>query len=165
MRELATSQGNMLDNVELVATLEETKSKAGEVAEKLKLGAKTAVEIDKMRDGYRPAARRGAILFFVLSEMSTINSMYQYSLAAYLEVFSLSLKKSMPDSILSKRLNNIMDTLTHNVYNYGCTGIFEKHKLLFSFQITIKLEQDRGTVPQNELDFFIKVGDFTQEVY
>jgi len=50
-----------------------------------------------------------------------------------------------------------MDTLTHNVYNYGCTGIFEKHKLLFSFQITVKLEMDLGHVRQDELDFFIKV--------
>ena len=31
LRELATSQGNMLDNVELIATLEETKTKATEV--------------------------------------------------------------------------------------------------------------------------------------
>lgn len=31
LRELATSTGNMLDNVELVNTLENTKSKAGEV--------------------------------------------------------------------------------------------------------------------------------------
>lgn len=157
LRELATSQGNMLDNTELISTLEETKTKAGEVAEKLKLGAKTAIEIDKMRDGYRPAAKRGAILFFVLSEMASINTMYQYSLAAYLDVFEFSLKKSMPDTILQKRLRNIMDTLTHNVYNYGCTGIFERHKLLFSFQITIKLEQDMSNVNQDELDFFIKV--------
>ncbi|XP_076453104.1 dynein axonemal heavy chain 10-like [Babylonia areolata] len=156
LRELATSQGNMLDNVELVETLEETKTKATEVSEKLKLGAKTAVDIEKLRDGYRPAAKRGAILFFVLAEMSLVNTMYQYSLSSYLEVFQLSLKKSMPDSILQKRLRNIMDTLTHNIYNYGCTGIFEQHKLLFSFQITIKLEQDQGNVRQEELDFFIK---------
>lgn len=32
LRELATSTGNMLDNVELVQTLEETKSKATEVS-------------------------------------------------------------------------------------------------------------------------------------
>ncbi|VFV23646.1 dynein heavy chain axonemal [Lynx pardinus] len=156
LRELATSTGNMLDNVELVQTLEETKSKAMEVSEKLKLAEKTALDIDRLRDGYRPAARRGAILFFVLSEMALVNSMYQYSLIAFLDVFGLSLKKSLPDSILMKRLKNIMDTLTFNIYNYGCTGLFERHKLLFSFNMTIKIEQAEGRVPQEELDFFFK---------
>ncbi|XP_041585454.1 dynein heavy chain 10, axonemal isoform X1 [Vulpes lagopus] len=156
LRELATSTGNMLDNVELVQTLEETKSKAMEVSEKLKLAEKTALDIDRLRDGYRPAARRGAILFFVLSEMALVNAMYQYSLIVFLEVFGLSLKKSLPDSILMKRLRNIMDTLTFNIYNYGCTGLFERHKLLFSFNMTIKIEQAEGRVPQEELDFFLK---------
>ncbi|KAG5844641.1 hypothetical protein ANANG_G00164650 [Anguilla anguilla] len=156
LRELATSTGNMLDNVELVHTLEETKSKASEVFEKLKLAENTSVDIDKLRDGYRPAAKRGAILFFVLAEMALVNAMYQYSLASYLEVFDLSLRKSLPDSVLSKRLKNIMDTLTYNVYNYGCTGLFERHKLLFSFNMTIKMEQPEGRAPQEELEFFLK---------
>ncbi|XP_063171723.1 dynein axonemal heavy chain 10 [Candoia aspera] len=156
LRELATSTGNMLDNVELVHTLEETKAKANEVTEKLKLAEKTAIDIDKLRDGYRPAAKRGAILFFVLSEMALVNTMYQYSLSAFLDVFGLSLRKSMPDTILAKRLRNIMDTLTFNIYNYGCTGLFEKHKLLFSFNMTIKIEQADHRVPQEELDFFLK---------
>lgn len=93
-----------------------------QVSEKLKLAEKTALDIDRLRDGYRPAARRGAILFFVLSEMALVTTMYQYSLSAFLDVFGLSLKKSLPDSILMKRLKNIMDTLTFNIYNYGCTG-------------------------------------------
>ncbi|XP_074916070.1 dynein axonemal heavy chain 10 [Chelonoidis abingdonii] len=156
LRELATSTGNMLDNVDLVHTLEETKAKATEVSEKLKLAEKTAVDIDKLRDGYRPAAKRGAILFFVLSEMALVNTMYQYSLASFLDVFGFSLRKSMPNSILPKRLKNIMDTLTFNIYNYGCTGLFERHKLLFSFNMTIKIEQADGRVPQEELDFFLK---------
>ncbi|XP_053555751.1 dynein axonemal heavy chain 10 [Bombina bombina] len=156
LRELATSSGNMLDNVELVQTLDETKSKATEVTEKLKLAEKTAVDIDRLRDGYRLAAKRGAILFFVLSEMALVNTMYQYSLSSFLSVFDFSLRKSMPDGILAKRLRNIMDTLTFNVYNYGCTGLFEKHKLLFSFNMTIKIEQADGRVPQDELDFFLK---------
>ncbi|XP_029909103.1 dynein heavy chain 10, axonemal [Myripristis murdjan] len=156
LRELATSTGNMLDNTELVLTLEETKSKASEVSEKLKLAEKTAVDIDKLRDGYRPAAKRGAILFFVLAEMAVVNSMYQYSLASYLEVFDFSLRRSLSDSILSERLKNIMNTLTHNVYNYGCTGLFERHKLLFSFNMTIKIEQAEERAPQEELEFFLK---------
>ncbi|XP_015274779.1 PREDICTED: dynein heavy chain 10, axonemal [Gekko japonicus] len=156
LRELATSTGNMLDNVDLVHTLEETKAKANEVSDKLKLAEKTAADIDKLRDGYRPAAKRGAILFFVLSEMALVNTMYQYSLIAFLDVFGLSLRKSIPDTILAKRLRNIMDTLTFNIYNYGCTGLFEKHKLLFSFNMTIKIEQADHKVPQDELDFFLK---------
>ncbi|MGH0158836.1 UNVERIFIED_CONTAM: hypothetical protein FKN15_061612 [Acipenser sinensis] len=126
LRELATSTGNMLDNVELVHTLEETKTKATEVSEKLKLAWKTAVDIDKLRDGYRPAAKRGAILFFVLAEMALVNTMYQYSLASYLEVFDFSLR------------------------------LFENHKLLFSFNMTIKIEQAEFRAPQSELDFFLK---------
>ncbi|XP_009299843.1 dynein axonemal heavy chain 10 [Danio rerio] len=156
LRELATSTGNMLDNVELIQTLDETKSKANEVFEKLKLAEKTAVDIDTLRDGYRPAAKRGAVLFFVLAEMALVSSMYQYSLASFLEVFDLSLSKSLPNPILPSRLKNIIDTLTQNVYNYGCTGLFERHKLLFSFNMTIKIEQAEGRAPQDELEFFFK---------
>ena len=63
-----------------------------------------------------------------------------------MQVFEYSLHKSLPDTNLAKRLRNISDTHTFNVYNYGCTGIFEKHKLLFSFQITLKLKIDEGQV-------------------
>ncbi|VEL23333.1 unnamed protein product [Protopolystoma xenopodis] len=122
LRELATSQGNMLDNMELVETLEGTKLKATEVAEKLALGAQTAADIDRLRDGYRPAARRGAILFFVLTDMANINAMYQFSLSAYLGVFKTALRRSMPDPVLAKRLRSIINTLTLNAYSYGCIG-------------------------------------------
>ncbi|KAK5620023.1 Dynein heavy chain 10, axonemal [Crenichthys baileyi] len=156
LRELATSTGNMLENMELVQTLEETKLKATEVFEKLRLAQKTSVDIDQLRDGYRPAAKRGAILFFVLTDMALVNSMYQYSLASYLKVFDSSLRKSRSDSVLHKRLQNIINTLTYNVYNYGCTGLFERHKLLFSFNMTVKIEQAEGRARQEELEFLIK---------
>lgn len=42
----------MLDNTELIETLDETKSKATEVSEKLEMAAKTSIDIDKLRDGW-----------------------------------------------------------------------------------------------------------------
>ena len=68
--------------------------------EKLQEAEKTTKEIEVLRDGYRPAARRGAVLFFVLSDLAAINPMYQYCLSSYLEVLDLSLRKSLPDSHL-----------------------------------------------------------------
>lgn len=35
-------------------------------------------------------------------------------------------------------------------------GLFEKHKLLFSFNMTVKIEQADDRVPHEELDFFLK---------
>ncbi|CAK9806047.1 Dynein axonemal heavy chain 10 [Anthophora plagiata] len=162
LREIATNQGNMLDNIDLIETLENTKSSASEVMQKLYLAEVTAADVNKLRDGYRPVAKRGAILFFVLADMAVVNSMYQYSLISYVEVFVYSLRKSLPDPTLKKRLENIIPILTKNVYDYGCTGIFERHKLLFSFQICTKLEQSIENVSQKELDFFIK-GSITLE--
>lgn len=156
LRELATSTGNMLDNEELIMTLESTKQKAGEVMEKLSLAIVTSRDIETTRNGYRPVAQRGAHLFFVLSDMAMVNSMYQFSLSAYLIVFKNALRKALPDVFLEKRLDNILETLTKNVYDYGCTGIFERHKLLFSFQMTTKLQQAENRLSQSELNFFIK---------
>lgn len=46
--------------------------------------------------------------------------------------------------------------LKRGLYLRFSTGLFEKHKLLFSFNMTIKIEQAEGRVPQDELDFFLK---------
>jgi dynein heavy chain, axonemal len=95
-----------------------------------------------------------------MAELSTINPMYEYSLGAFLQVFIGSLHKSKPDPILSKRLGKITDTLKYAVYNYSCTGLFEKHKLMFSFQMTMKLMEADGNLDPIELNFFLK-GDIS----
>ncbi|XP_015260407.1 PREDICTED: dynein heavy chain 10, axonemal [Cyprinodon variegatus] len=154
--ELANSTGNILDNTDLIKTLEKTKLKATEVFEALQLAQKTLEHIDQLRDSYRPAAKRGAILFFVLTDMALVNSMYQYSLASYLKVFEMSIKSAPSESVLHERIQNIINTLTYDVYNYGCTGLFQRHKLLFSFNMAVKVEQGEGRAPQQELEFFIK---------
>ncbi|XP_055846772.1 dynein axonemal heavy chain 10 isoform X2 [Episyrphus balteatus] len=156
LRELATSTGNMLDNIELVETLENAKTKASAITKQLKLSSETVLDIEKLRDGYRPVAKRGAVLFFALSDMAAVSSMYQYALNSFLDVFAYSLKKSVPDSLVSKRISNIITTLTENVYSFGCMGIFGKHKLLFSFQLATKLEQSDGRLSQAEINFFIR---------
>jgi dynein heavy chain len=136
LRELAMSTGNILDNVDLVETLEETKIKATEVMQKLYLATKTSIEIDVLRNQFRPAATRGAILFFVLADMSTVDAMYQNSLSNYQQVFWASLKKAMPSKILKRRIINIIDTFTEHFYKYGCTGK-KKSKLKINYIIPI----------------------------
>ncbi|KAJ1434470.1 dynein heavy chain 10 axonemal [Ochromonadaceae sp. CCMP2298] len=48
------------------------------------------------------------------------------------------------------------------VYEYTCTGIFERHKLMFSFQMTCMVMNGEGTLEAPVLDFFLK-GDTSLE--
>ncbi|UYV65972.1 DNAH10 [Cordylochernes scorpioides] len=156
LHELAYSRGNILDNVELVKTLEDTKTKASQVFEELQLAQVTSQEIEKLRNSYRGGSAIGAIYFFVLYDLAAINPMYQYSLSAYLRVFHFALSRSKPDPNPERRIKLFLEKLTFSVYVYGCTGIFEKHKLLFAFQLSLRLAQHEETIRQSELEFFLK---------
>lgn len=54
------------------------------------------------------------------------------------------------------RINNIIDKLTHNIFDYTCLGIFEKHKLMFSLQMTTNIIAGDDGLNFNEWDFFMK---------
>jgi hypothetical protein len=51
LRELSSSSGNILDNEDLIATLDETKTKAEEIKGKLEQSKFTKDEISKARSG------------------------------------------------------------------------------------------------------------------
>lgn len=157
LRELSAAQGNILDNSELIATLESAKVKAVEIAEKLEASRVTAHEIEETRVRYSPVAKRGAILFFVMASLSAITNMYEYSLSSFLSVFNNTLSTSRKDPTLEGRLRNVVEALTYDVYSYTCLGLFEKHKLMFSFQMCVKvLDGSESPLCGQFLDFFLK---------
>lgn len=157
IRELTLATGNILDNDELIETLENTKNSATEVGMKLAQAKETARITDISRQEYRPAAKRGAALYFIISQLAAINSMYEYSLSAFLhDVFGFSITKSEPSFEISTRLMNIINAVTYNLYCYVCMGIFEKHKLMLSFQIGVRLLTQEGRLDPLELEFFLR---------
>ena len=156
LQTLSESKGSLLDNYELIQTLEETKNKSIEITEAIRVGEETSQEIEIARNSYNPVAKRGSILFFAMTGLSQISQMYQFSLGSYLIVFNLSLREARKDTILENRLRNIIDKLTVNVYDYTCLGVFEVHKLMFSFQMTINVLDGEGQLDKKELDFFLK---------
>jgi len=106
---------------------------------------------------YSPVAARGAALFFCMAGLAALNNMYEYSLASFLGVFNQSLRTSKKEHALEARLRVLTDQLTADVYGYVCTGLFEAHKLLFSFQLAVKVLEGGPAAPDPQLlDFFFK---------
>lgn len=65
---------------------------------------------------YRPCAQRASVLFFVLNDMGRIDPMYQFSLDAYIDLFNLSIEKSLHSNKLEERITKLNDFHTYAVY-------------------------------------------------
>jgi len=90
--------------------------------------------------------------------------MYEYSLNSYMTVFMNALDTAKKDNVLQARLKFITDKLTQLVYEFTCMGIFERHKLMFSFQMTTMIMDGDGVLNKKELDFFLKGNTSLDEV-
>jgi len=145
-----------LEDTVLLKTLDETKKQSVQITSTLDQAKFTANEINTMRQQYVPAAKRGSIAFFAAQGLSTISKMYELSLASYLVVFNVALRKSTKSLDLSLRLKNIIEEVTRRVYNYVCMGLFERHKLMFAFQLTTMIMDGNDELNRDELSFFIK---------
>ena len=76
----------ILENIALIESLEGSKKLSTEIKEKVEIAKVTEVEINMASEHYRPAACRGALVFFLMNELYKIHSFYKFSLDSFLIV-------------------------------------------------------------------------------
>lgn len=157
---LSTSTGSLLDDENLISTLSTSKVTSEEVKQQLVVAEQTEKNIDVAREQYRPAAFRGSLLYFVLNSLALVDPMYQFSLDTYNDLFSKSIDKSPKSDKdnVKDRLRHLNDYHTFAVYKNTCRGLFERHKLLFSFQMLIKILEGDKKIAHEEVDFLVRGG-------
>ncbi|KAH9113497.1 hypothetical protein AeMF1_012304 [Aphanomyces euteiches] len=152
---LANSQGNILDDTDLIEMLGKAKVTSEDINEKMAEAEVTEKTIDETRELYRGVANRASLLFFCIADLSIVDPMYQYSLSWFVELFIKSCRAAEPSDVLETRLANLIDFATYALYKNICRSLFEEHKLLFSFLLTIKLLQGRNEIDPLEWRFLI----------
>ena len=157
---LSNSSGNILDDEELINTLSSSKTKAEDISRQVAEAEATEAELDATRECYRPVAIRASRLYFAINELSGIDPMYAFSLQWFAGLFVGSIRGSDPAADVGGRISILNDHFTYAVYRNVCRSLFERHKLLFSFILTIKVELagrlvSVGGVPDAEWRFLL----------
>uniref|UniRef100_A0A669QMH2 Dynein axonemal heavy chain 1 n=1 Tax=Phasianus colchicus TaxID=9054 RepID=A0A669QMH2_PHACC len=149
---LSTSEGNPVDDLELIKVLEASKLKAGEIQTKVKVAEQTEEDINTTRLQYAPVAVRTQILYFCVSDLSSVDPMYQYSLEWFLNIFLMGI------NTVKERIVNINNYITFSLYSSVCRSLFEKHKLMFAFLVCAQILINDGQIDMDEWRFLLSGG-------
>jgi dynein heavy chain len=93
LHRLATAEGDILDNISLIENLEKSKKLSTEINEKVEIAKVTEIAINDASEAYRPSASRGALVFFLMTELTRIHSFYKYSLDSVIIVINRAIDK------------------------------------------------------------------------
>ena len=156
--QLANAQGSLLEDDTIVEVLATIKTKSKEVNEKLKEAKEKRIEINDQRENFRPAAARGAVLYFCVVEMILVNWMYNTSLGQFLGLFYTSIDMAPRDKLQKNRVENIKQELTMRVYRYICRGLFERDKITFKIMMCTKILIKDNKLQSSDVGMFLKAG-------
>lgn len=120
---LSKSEGNLLDNSALIDVLANTKKMVEEVSEKLAVSSETEKKINIAREEYRPVAKRGSVLYFLMSEINLINHMYHTSLAQFMTLFDNSIKLSERYFLFYLKIYNLLLIIYYKINSHSNINI------------------------------------------
>lgn len=91
LTKLSNAKGDILDDIELIENLEYSKKLSVEIEIKVAIAKTTEAKINETSENYRPVSNRGALFYFLLSDLMKIHSFYKYSLDSFVIVIHRSI--------------------------------------------------------------------------
>ena len=83
--------------------------------------------------------------------------MYQFSLQYFKQVFAATVVNAPASDDLPVRLNTLLSEVLRCTFTNICRALFERHKVLFAFMMSIGVLRKCGEVTPAEWQFFLKL--------
>lgn len=124
LQKLASSEGEITENVALIESLEETKRISDDIQQKSELALKTQEDILVASEKYRSVANRSSLLFFLMTDLVKIHTYYIYELDSFKQVFYRGKKVSR---VCQSQLFHIKyHEACNNTNHFICQMIFQQ---------------------------------------
>ena len=153
---LANSEGDILEDIELIENLEETKVTSLEIQKKVAEGVETAKVIDAAREVYRPVAARGSLMYFLVDNLNNLAHMYQFSMSNYVDILKKGMDLTPANDDLKKRIDSMVEVSCFRVYSYVASGLYERHKLIYAAQLCFKIEMRKDLIDPKAFSFLLR---------
>lgn len=156
LNSLSATEGNILDDAKLIARLDTAKKSSDMIGKRMITAENTKKENEAARAKYQRVARRGSILYFVIADLANIDPMYQFSLSYFSKFFNVIIDKAPTSPNPQERIQILIEAVTEVIYSNICRGLFNAHKLIFSFLLAAQVQRDAGIVKDSEWSILLR---------
>ncbi|KAJ5973393.1 hypothetical protein N7481_010603 [Penicillium waksmanii] len=132
LQALNESRGNILDDDNVIETLETLKKEAGEISKKMSETEGVMSEVESVTNQYSIIARACSAVFAVLEQLHHINHFYQFSLQYFVDIFNSVLyqnKRLAQEKDHSARVQIIIRDLFITTYQRTSLGLVQKDRI------------------------------------
>ncbi|CAA9986414.1 dynein heavy chain, putative [Plasmodium knowlesi strain H] len=162
--ELSNVKGNILDDDNVISTMEKLKVQAAEASREVNIAEEVMVEIENVSNQYLFLAQGSARIYFILQHLGSINFLYQYDLNFFFNLMKDMLRKEeLPSNV--KKNNNYQERLMclehllfSLTYNRVARGLLQEDRYVFALQLCyVKGVINPGIyIDPNHLHFLLK---------
>lgn len=132
LQALNESRGNILDDDNVIETLETLKKEAAEISKKMSETEGVITEVEQVTHNYSIIARSCSAVFAVLEQLHHINHFYQFSLQYFVDIFNSVLyqnKELAQEKDHASRVQIIIRSLFITTYQRTSLGLVHKDRI------------------------------------
>nr|KAJ3421295.1 hypothetical protein HK105_003977 [Polyrhizophydium stewartii] len=160
---LSESKGNILDDDNVISTLEVLKKESSEITEKVKETDVIMQEVESVSALYAPLAESCSSIYFAMEQLCTIENFYQFSLDFFFEIFERVLKDNpnlQGETNKTARLQILELDMFKTAYQRVSRSLRQDDILVLAVLIAqIKLRGTDASLSDADMQFMLEGGD------
>ena len=152
------SEGNLLENNEVMTRLEKIKKKSFEISEEVSKSEDIMKELESNMNEYAPLANKASRIFFALDSLEVIHYLYRYSLSFFMDILNYVIiskeVQEVPKNQYAIRQAKIIQILFKEIYHRVGYSLLNKDKALLAMRLA---QINLGDKFKNEINLLLKI--------
>ncbi|KAK9349302.1 dynein heavy chain, N-terminal region 1-domain-containing protein [Lipomyces starkeyi] len=134
LQALNDSRGNILDDVNVIVTLENLKIQAADISRKMEETDGVMAKIEEIAGQYYPVAEASSTIYAILELLPNLNAYYQFSLEFFQSIFISVLNSTtdVKESDLTQKLSEIVFRLNIEAYRRTSQALHHSDLLILA---------------------------------
>ncbi|KAJ3389103.1 hypothetical protein HDU92_001163 [Lobulomyces angularis] len=162
LQALNDSKGNILEDDNIITTLETLKREASEISSKVEETDVIMEEVEQVTATYTPLSQACSFVYFTMEQLGYLHHFYQFSLEFFLEIFQFILHdnpnlKNVTD--FAERLKILVTDLFNVSFSRSSRALLHEDHLTFALRLAqVKLKSTPDQILDVEYEYLLSSG-------